>query len=110
MKTQQTRRNEQAWKKWQGLLSEQSQSGQSVAAFCRERGQSVSLFYYWRQRLNEATTTKFLEVKVAASAPAQTDLRDQAIEVRVRHGRSLLVAPGFDANHLRALLAVVESA
>ncbi|SRR5579884_1023277 len=110
MKTQQTRRNEQAWKKWQGLLGEQSKSGQSVAAFCRERGQSVSLFYYWRQRLTQPTTTKFLEVKVPASAPAQTDGCDQAIEVRVQHGRSLLVAPGFDANHLRALLAVVESA
>src|SRR5579883_1962732 len=59
---------------------------------------------------HQSTTTKFLEVKVPASAPAQTDGCDQAIEVRVQHGRSLLVAPGFDANHLRALLAVVESA
>src|SRR5271165_669854 len=32
-----------------------------------------------------------------------------AIEVRLSNGRSLIVAPEFDASHLRALLAVVES-
>ena len=31
-------------------------------------------------------------------------------EVRLGHGRSLMVAPEFDAGHLRALLAVLESA
>jgi antitoxin component of MazEF toxin-antitoxin module len=31
-----------------------------------------------------------------------------AIEVRLSNGRSLVVAPGFAASHLRALLAVVE--
>ena len=31
------------------------------------------------------------------------------IEVRLSNGRSLIVAPEFDASHLRALLAVVES-
>jgi hypothetical protein len=29
--------------------------------------------------------------------------------VRLRNGRSLMVAPEFDANHLREVLAVVES-
>jgi hypothetical protein len=31
------------------------------------------------------------------------------IEVRLRNGRSLMVAPEFNAIHLRALLAVLES-
>ena len=31
------------------------------------------------------------------------------IEVRLRNGRSLMVAPEFNAGHLRALLAVLES-
>jgi hypothetical protein len=38
------------------------------------------------------------------SAPGST------IEVRLHNGRSLMVAEEFDARHLRALLAVVESA
>jgi len=32
------------------------------------------------------------------------------IEVRLRNGQSLLVAPEFDANHLREVLAVVSRA
>ena len=31
------------------------------------------------------------------------------IEVRLRNGRSLVVAPEFSASHLRAVLAIVES-
>jgi hypothetical protein len=31
------------------------------------------------------------------------------IEVRLGNGRSLVVGPDFDASHLRALLAVLES-
>jgi hypothetical protein len=34
--------------------------------------------------------------------------RYPAIEVRLSKGRSVLVEPGFDASHLRALLAVLE--
>ena len=32
-----------------------------------------------------------------------------AIEVRLRDGRSLVVEPGFDARHLRALFSVLEA-
>jgi hypothetical protein len=31
----------EAWAKWRGLLSEQLESGQSEAVFCRERGLAV---------------------------------------------------------------------
>jgi hypothetical protein len=40
--------------------------------------------------------------------PARLGL-GSTIEVRLGNGRSLMVAPEFDANHLRAVLAVVES-
>ena len=36
-------------------------------------------------------------------------MHDGAIEVRLMRGRSLVVEPGFDAYHLRALLAVLEA-
>jgi len=32
-----------------------------------------------------------------------------AIEIRLNKGRSLFVEPGFDASHLRALLALLEA-
>jgi hypothetical protein len=37
----------EAWTKWGGLVSEQSQSGESVAAFCRERGLRTWHFCEW---------------------------------------------------------------
>jgi hypothetical protein len=45
-------------------------------------------------------------VKLVAAASTAGDSR---VEVRLQNGRSLLVGPGFDAQHVRALLAVVES-
>jgi hypothetical protein len=50
-----------------------------------------------------------VEVKPAGFAVSSSVPGDKAIEIRLRRGRSLLVEPGFDASHLRALLAVLES-
>ena len=106
-------RREQAWAKWRDLVSEQEQSGQSVAAFCRDRELARSQFIYWKRRVREAGRAPFVEVQLA---PPGVGPREQAralgstsIEVRLRNGRSLMVAASFDACHLRALLTVVES-
>ncbi|MDT7817653.1 MAG: hypothetical protein QOJ51_1812 [Acidobacteriaceae bacterium] len=40
--------------KWLELVSEQHQSGQSVAAFCSERGLRAWQFYEWKKRLRES--------------------------------------------------------
>jgi hypothetical protein len=42
------------WTKWRGLISEQSENGQTVSAFCHDRGLLDSLFYDWKKRLREA--------------------------------------------------------
>jgi hypothetical protein len=100
----------EAWTKWRGLVSEQSQSGQSVAAFCRERDLRAWHFYEWKKRLRESEAAKFVEMRIAAPAEpvVASGARSSAIEVRLREGLSLLVEPGFDASHLRALLSVLE--
>jgi hypothetical protein len=102
---------EELWMKWRGVVSEQSQSGQTVAAFCRDRGIRDSQFYDWKKRIHEGEAAKFVEVKVKASREQRTlaPKRYPAIEIRLSNGRSLLVAPGFDGSHLRALLAVLET-
>jgi len=99
------------WMKWRALVSEQSQSGQTVAAFCRDRGIRNSQFYDWKKRLREGEAAKFVEVKLKEPSEHRTPVPDRypAIEIRLGHGRSLLVEPGFDASHLRALLAVLET-
>jgi len=43
----------EAWTKWCGLVSEQSQSGQSVAAFCSERGLRA-----WLSAISESAATR----------------------------------------------------
>ena len=116
------------WAKWEKLVCEQVRSGQSVAVFCRERRLCAPHFFAWKKRLREAGTPRrpqgneaaqFVEVKLAPTGPERASAGPEAsawparstrsaIEVRLQNGRSLLVGPGFDAQHLRALLAVVE--
>jgi hypothetical protein len=109
-----------------------------VAVFCRERGLCAPYFFAWKKRLREADAgqsalraplTKFVEVQVAPGGWGQArealDERaagvvrgasvagvagDVRVEVVLRNGRSLRVGPGFDAELVRALVAVVESA
>ena len=96
--------------KWRSLIAEQKESGQSAAAFCRTRGVREALFYYWKKQLQEATR-QFVEVQVAKPDLSQRHSRvalGSTIEMRLSNGRSLMVAPEFNASHLRALLAVLE--
>jgi hypothetical protein len=103
----QQQRRQRAWAKWRKLISQQAKSGQSVAAFCRGRGLCAPYFFVWKKRLSQAATKKFVEVRVsqAMTQPAAS----AGIEIRLGNDRSLLVPPGFDAHHLQALLAVLES-
>lgn len=100
------KRTKKAWTKWRKLISEQARSGLDVTTFCRERALCRPYFFVWKKRLRESAATKFLEVQVAEPAPSVPG--DSRIEVRLQNGRSLVVGRGFDADHLRALLVVVE--
>jgi transposase-like protein len=82
-----------------------------VSAFCRDRGLRDSLFYDWKKRIREGEAAKFVEVKVNEPSEHRKPApeRYSAIAIRLSKGRSLLVEPGFDAIHLRALLAVLET-
>ena len=96
--------------KWRSLIAEQKESGQSAAAFCRARGVREALFYYWKKQLQEEARSQFVEVQVAKPDLSQrhSGTLGTTIEVRLGNGRSLMVAPEFNAGHLRALLAVLE--
>jgi hypothetical protein len=101
-----TRRSKKAWAKWQKLVREQERSGQSVKTFCQERALCRPYFFTWKKRLRESTAARFLEVRVAEPNTAG----DSRVEIRLRNGRALLVGRGFDAEHVRALLALAEAA
>jgi hypothetical protein len=61
--------------------------------------------------LRQAATGQFVEVQVVeAGGPSQPPaVHSRAIEIRLGGGRSLIVEPGFEADHLRALLAALEA-
>jgi transposase len=97
-------RKEQQWRRW---IGEWQASGLSVRAFCQRHGLTVASFYTWRRVLQRraAEKTTFVPVQVVADAvPTQTS----ALEVVLSDGRTVRVAPGFDAATLRQLLAVLE--
>lgn len=99
------RRGAEAERHWEGIVREQARSGQSVAAFCRERGLCAPQFFVWKKRLAEAGEgTAFVAVEIRPEAAPGT-----RIELRLTGGHSLLVPTGFDGEHLRALIAALET-
>ena len=100
-----------AWDKWRVLVSEQAGSGQSVSAFCRERGVPLWQYFAWKKRLKQTAAGQFVAVEVRrGEEPGQrTGAYSPAIEVRLGGGRRVLVRPGFNADHLRAVLAALET-
>jgi hypothetical protein len=95
--------------RWRGLVSEQIASGTSVAAFCRDRGLRDWQLYEWKKRLRCSAAAPFIAVEVASTEAASAQPGQMSgIEIRHRRGWSLMVEPGFDANHLHRLVAVLE--
>jgi hypothetical protein len=104
---------QEEWVRWRGLFSEQKESDQSIAAFCRDRALPVWQFYEWKKRLCQAEPRPFVAVEVVASETAKAAAPAAAvpsapIEIRLRGGHSLLVGPDFETSHLRRLLQVLE--
>jgi hypothetical protein len=100
------KRGSEARTKWRRTVAEQQRSGKSVAAFCRERNVCAASFFAWKKRLSQAVTEPFVAVQVV---DAEEQASRRAIEVRICGGRSVIVEPGFDAAHLRAVLAALEA-
>jgi hypothetical protein len=94
---------------WGEILRRQSDSGLSVAAFCRRSRLSQASFYAWRRKVRDAAirtgvrgTGTFAEVRIAPGPVVSAD----ALEVVLSGGRRIVVRKGFDH---RALLALVDA-
>jgi len=101
---------EEEWTRWRGLLTEQSESGKGIAAFCRDRSLPVWQFYEWKKRLRQGSADQFVAIEVTGTEvpTGRGRLRGAPVEIRLRRNRSVMVEPGFDADHLRRLLSVLE--
>jgi hypothetical protein len=97
---------------WRERLRQQQASGQGVREFCQAAGLSVPSFYWWRRevqvrdgRRGGSRRPRFVPVQIAPKPPTG---RAVGIEVVLAGGRSIRVGSGFDAEHLRAVVAALE--
>jgi hypothetical protein len=97
-------RKEQHWRR---LVRLWKNSGLTVKHFCARHQLAQPTFYAWRRVLHRRAAEKAAFVPVQVLADAVAD-RASALEVVLAGGRTVRVAPRFDAATLRQLLAVLE--
>ena len=104
-------RGREAWAKWRGLISEQSRSGQSVAAFCRERGLCASQFFAWKKRLRQADADSSWKCRSWERKSAAQCRRRAAGPLRFGSatGAASWWSRASTPDHLRAVVAALET-
>jgi hypothetical protein len=95
---------------WRRILAQFEPQCETVHAFCERLGIGESSFYRWNRELQRRDADQrdvplFQPVVVTPTATASGN----AIEVRLRGRRVRRVPPGFDADLLRQLVAVLET-
>jgi transposase-like protein len=97
---------------WRRMVRQWRRSGLSVRAFCRLHDLSEPSMYAWRRTLaqRDADTFQFVPVEVVPEEPSHAvgDGDQGRLELVLRDRRRLRIAPGFDADTLRQVLAVLE--
>ncbi|HEY2910306.1 MAG TPA: hypothetical protein VGI99_08665 [Gemmataceae bacterium] len=94
-------RNSQRFQFWHLLIADWKQSGQSVAAFCRQRGVCKSGFYRWQHIFADEGSTptpatpSFVPVRVIA---------DAVVEVILPSGLQLRLPLSADAQQVARLV------
>lgn len=111
---------------WRDVVQLWHRSGQSVRVFCAEHRLSEPSFYAWRRIINSRdqptpddrrdtpdshpSRPAFVPVRVTPEATRTTPPPSTtgSLELVIGSSRVVRVSPGFDANTLRQLLAVLE--
>lgn len=114
---------------WAALIDQWRQSGLSLPAFCQRHGLSRGSMQNWvykpeLKRAVEAarresqtpvdeppapaTVPAFLPVRVVQAAAVGEASDRSGVEVVIGAGRRVVIGPGFDAETLRRVVAVLE--
>ena len=106
--------------RWNAILNDFRRSGLTQAEFCRRRQISLHSF---RKHLYQPSPSKpapsddrssasadhhFLPVTILPDPIPSITASQPHLELILSHGRRIAVAPGFDPQTLRRLIAVVE--
>jgi transposase-like protein len=95
-------KQEQRREEWRQRVGEQESSGQSILAFCRERGLNEQVFYGWRRRLRKQDApVRFALVERKSAAETAPP-----IELMLPSGDRLRIPN--DAATLKMVLAVLR--
>jgi hypothetical protein len=104
---------------WRKRVARWKKSGLTAKEFGAREGINPGTLYFWRYKLaygdrldrpprrgtrSDAMVASLVEVQAPAAV-----VGDHRFEIEVRNGRLIRVGAGFDAERLRALLAVVEA-
>ena len=114
---------------WRSQLAHQAASGLSIAGWCRRQKISNALFHFWKRTIaqrdegsivrmgNRAaslpTSATFVRVRVSEPAPAKAIHQDAMvvggpIEILLKAGLAVRVAPGFDEPTLGRVLEILR--
>ena len=101
------RRNVRKERVWRSRVARCEASGLGVKRWCAEARVSTGQYYWWRRELRErdgkpAGTPVFAEVKLEG-------VPGSGVEVVLPGNRRVAVQPGFDAETLRQVVAVLEA-
>ena len=99
--------------RWRRLINEQTESGLSAAAFCRDRKVCRKSFYTWRKRfMSEAvpggTANEGFSELVAV--PGSGGRAWSGVNILLGPSRAIGLECGFDTATLQAVLSVVDVA
>jgi hypothetical protein len=86
---------------WRDLVEEQAAGGQTIAAFCRERGLKEHSFYRHKRRMRESGVgAGFREIALSTRASIRVVVNGQSSHVEVERG--------FDAALLREVMQALR--
>ena len=89
---------------WRDLIQQQATSGQSVSAFCAQRGLTEQSLYYWKKRVSKEVPVRFALVTTGGAAGTQ----GAPLELEFSSGQRLRIPGGVDPATLRTVLAVLR--
>jgi hypothetical protein len=97
---------EEKVKHWRAVITKHAESGQSAAAFCRERHINIHQFRWWQRRFRKEVShgndAGFLKL-VPLSQPESSGIR-----LRLKDGISIEVEKGFDPHTLRSVIEAIH--
>ena len=106
--------------RWNAILNDFRRSGLTQPEFCRRRDISLASFRYQfykprsykpspsDHRTSAGAPNRFLPVTILPDPTPSTTASHPHLELVLSSGRRIAVAPGFDEQTLRRLIAIVE--